>query len=205
MGRQVLISPYALVAAIKAEAHVAVDLTKKQIVDSPSLSTDEPVSRQFEQSYFGYYGYPMYWAGGYMWGGYPYPIRDPSLWETPTDAEKSSDRNLRSTEKVTGYNIQATDGEIGHVEDFIIDDETSAIRYPVIDARNWWPGKKVLISPEWIERVSWSEDKVFINLTREAIKLSPEYTEEALITRDYETGLYGHYQREGYWAGKVPA
>ena len=68
---------------------------------------------------------------------------------------KSWDPHLRSTRDVSGHHIQAADGEIGHVEDFIIDDETWAIRYLIIDTQNWWPGKKVLVSPQWIERVSW--------------------------------------------------
>ena len=114
-------------------------------------------------------------------------------------AEDKWDSHLRSTIEVNSYNIQASDGEIGHVEDFIIDDETWAIRYLVIDTHNWWPGKKVLVSPQWIERVSWSDSKVFVNLSRESIKNSPEYTEESLITRDYETILYQHYKRQGYW------
>ena len=79
---------------------------------------------------------------------------------------------------MSGHHIQAGDGELGHVEDFIVDEETWAIRYLIIDTRNWWPGKKVLISPQWIERVSWSETKVFTNLLRETIRQSPEYTEE---------------------------
>lgn len=199
-GRQVLISPYALVAAIKAADNIAVNLTKQQIEDSPSLDSDKPVSRQFESDYSGYYGWPMYWGGPMMWGAYPYLVRDPNQWNTPKDTEKSWDPHLRSTDAVTGHHIQATDGEIGHVVDFIIDDETWAIRYLVVDTRNWWPGKQVLVSPEWIERVSWSELKVFVKLSREAIKASPEYTEEAPITRDYESGLFRHYGRDGYWS-----
>jgi sporulation protein YlmC with PRC-barrel domain len=105
----------------------------------------------------------------------------------------------RSTNYVSGYHVQASDGEIGKVEDFIIDDDTWAIRYLVINTHNWWPGKKVIVSPKWIERVSWDESKVFVNLTREAIKQSPEYTEDSLITRDYEIGLHKHYSRQGYW------
>ncbi len=198
-GRQVLISPYALVAAIKAEQHIAVDLTRKQIEESPSLDSDKPVSRQFEESYYGYYGYPMYWGGPYMWGYYPYIARDREAWKTPTQSDETWDAHLRSTDSVCGYEIQALDGEIGHVEDFIIDDETWEIRYLVVDTRNWWPGKKVLVSPHWIERVSWDESKVFVNLSREAIKQSPEYTKESLITRDYETDLHRHYELPGYW------
>ncbi len=201
-GRQVLLSPYSLVGAVKEDKAIAVNLTQEQIQDSPSLNSDKPVSRQFEMDYHGYYGWPMYWGGPMMWGAYPYLVRDPNQWNTPTETEteKSWDPHLRSTDAVTGHHIQATDGEIGHVVDFILDDETWAIRYLVVDTRNWWPGKKVLISPQWIERVSWSELKVFVNLSREAVKASPEYTEEALITRDYESGLFRHYGGDGYWS-----
>lgn len=201
-GRLVLISPYALVAAIKAEQHIAIDLSKKQIEESPSLGSDKPVSRQFEESYYGYYGYPMYWGGLYSWGFYPYPVSNREQWKQLFESEKTWDAHLRSTDNVCGYYIEATDGEIGHVEDFIIDDETWAIRYLVVDTRNWWPGKKVLVSPHWIERVSWDESKVFVNLSREVIKQSPEYTEESLLTRDYETDLYRHYELPGYWTGE---
>jgi len=206
-GRQVLISPYALVAAIKAEKHIAVDLTKKQIEDSPSLDSDKPVSRQFEETYHGHYGWPRYWQGqgasplglspvfGISSSAEPEVERQPK----PIPSQEEWDPHLRSTDSVQGHAIQALDGEIGHVEDFIIDDETWTIRYLIIDTRNWWPGKKVLVSPRWIERASWSESKVFVNLSREAIKQSPEYTKESLLTRDYETGLHRHYQLEGYW------
>ena len=198
-GRQVLISPNSLIAVNKVEQYVSINLTKKQIEDSPSLDSDKPVSRQFEEAYNGFYGWPMYWGGPYMWGAYPYIVRDPEKWKEYTQVEKAWDPHLRSTHEVSGYNIQAADGEIGHVEDFIIDDETWAIRYLIIDTRNWWPGKKVLVSPQWIERVSWREQKVFVNLPRETIKQSPEYTEESLLTRDYEIGLHRHYNRQGYW------
>ena len=202
-GRQVLISPYALVAVNPDHQNIVTDLTKKQIEDSPSLNSDKPVSRQFEESYLGYYGYPMYWGGPFSWGAYPYPMRDREQWKKPAKSEKAWDPHLRSTHAVSGHHIQALDGEIGHVEDFIIDDETWAIRYLVVDTHNWWPGKKVLVSPQWIERVSWGERKVFINLDRETIKESPEYTEESLLTRDYEISLHGHYKRKGYWIDEL--
>jgi hypothetical protein len=204
-GRQVLISPYALVAVTKEEHHIAIDLTKKQIEDSPSWASDKPVSRQFEEAYYGYYGWPNYWGGPYMWGPYPYIVRDREKWRESTQGEKAWDPHLRSTHDVSGHHIQAADGAIGHVEDFIIDDETWAIRYLIIDTRDWWPGKKVLVSPRWIERVSWSEAKVFVNLTRETIKQSPEYTEESLPTRDYETALHRHYNRQAYWVDEPAA
>jgi hypothetical protein len=204
-GRQVLISPYALVAVIAEEQHITIDLTKRQIEDSPSLNSDKPVSHQFEQAYYGHYGWPMYWGGPYRWGPYPYIVRDRDKWREPNEGGKAWDSHLRSTYGVSGHHIQALDGEIGHVQDFIIDDETWAIRYLIIDTHNWWPGKKVLVSPQWIESVSWGERKVFVNLSREAIKQSPEYTEESLLTRDYEIGLHQHYNRQGYWVDELAA
>ena len=178
-GRQVLISPYALMAVNDKEQDIAINLTKKQIEDSPSLNTDKPVSRQFEDTYYGYYGWPMYYSGPYMWGSYPYMVRDPysKRWTEPHN-KKAWDPHLRSTRNVSGYDIQATDGEIGHVEDFVIDDGTWAIRYLIIDTRNWWPGKKVLVAPQWIESVNWSQSKVLVNLPRATIKQSPEFTEK---------------------------
>ena len=204
-GRKVLISPYALVAVIAAEQHITIDLTKRQIEDSPSLNSDKPVSHQFEQAYYGHYGWPTYWGGPYMWGSHPYIVRDREKRREPNEGGKAWDPHLRSTYGVSGHHIQALDGEIGHVQDFIIDDETWAIRYLIIDTHNWWPGRKVLVSPQWIESVSWGERKVFVNLSREAIKQSPEYTEESLLTRDYEIGLHQHYNRQGYWVDELAA
>jgi hypothetical protein len=198
-GRQVLVSPYALKAVDSHGQTVAVNLTKKQIEKSPSLDTDKPVSRQFEASYYGYYGWPTYWDGTFTWGNYPSIVRDPEQWNRTAREQKTWDLNLRSTHEVTGYHLQAKDGEIGHIEDFVIDDETWAIRYLIIDTQNWWPGKRVLLSPKWINRVSWDESKAYIDLPRETIKQSPEYTDGALPSRDYETELHRHYERQGYW------
>ena len=197
--RSVLISPYALNAVNTEEQNIDIDLTKKQIEESPSLNSDKPVSRQFEETYYGYYGWPIYWGGPYIWGASPYIVRDRKRWEEFTQDKKTWDPHLRSTHDVSGHIIHAKDGEIGHVDDFIIDDETWTIRYLIIDTKNWLPGKKVLVSPIWIERVSWSESAVFVNLPLEKIRQSPEYTEESLITREYETILYGHYNQKGYW------
>ena len=204
-GREVLISPYALRDVNKEKQDIFINLTKKQIEDSPSLETDKPVSRQFEEKYSGYYGWPPYWGGPYMWGAYAYVERDQEKWKEVNPGGKAWDAHLRSTRTVSTYNLQTTDGDLGHVGDFVIDDRTWAIRYLIVDRRNWWPGKKVLISPQWIDRVSWTESKVFVNLSREAIKESPEYTEESLLSRDYEIKLHQHYNRQGYWVDEPAA
>ena len=203
-GRQVLLSPYALIAVMPEERHITINLTKEQIESSPALSSDKPVSQQFETNYHSYYGYPMYWYGFYAWGAFPYLARDYKPVPEQTPEEKGWDPRLRSTREVTGYHIHATDGELGHIEDFVIDDETWAVRYLIVDTRNWFPGKKILIAPQWIDRVSWSDSKVFINLPRATIQQAPEYT-DTLLDRDYETRLHEHYDRPGYWVDEVKA
>lgn len=198
-GRQVLISPYALGAVNQEDQNIAIELTKKKIEDSPTLESDKPVSRQFEESHFGYYGLTSQWNDlnsmgpeSYIGEGYENPegyLQDKEDW----------DPNLRSTNAVIGHHVQASDNEIGHVEDFIIDDQTWAIRYFVINTRNWLPGKKILVSPQWIERVSWTEAKVYINFPSETIKAAPEYDDDAPITRDFEDALHKHFVYKGYW------
>jgi hypothetical protein len=203
--RQVLISPYALIGVEKAERHINVNLTRKQIEDSPTISNDKPVSLQFEDDFYRYYGWAPYYVGPLVWGAYPYLLPGKGELQEVKDHKETWNPFLRSTKAVSEYYIQATDGEIGHVEDFLIDDKVWAIRYMVVDTKNWWPGKKVIVSPQWIDRISLNEAKVFVNLSLEAIKQSPEYTSESLLTRDYETRLHKHYRRPGYWADEQVA
>jgi hypothetical protein len=101
------------------------------------------------------------------------------------EEEKNEDCHLRSVNEVTGYEIEATDGSIGHVEDFIVEDNW-AVRYMVVDTKNWWPGKKVLVSPDWIKNVSFNEQSVKVDLTKESIKNGPEYNpDDAPLSRSF--------------------
>ena len=100
---------------------------------------------------------------------------------------------LIKAKSLQGYRLESLDGELGRVKQFYYDDRHWTIRCVIVDRRNWWPGNKVPISPKWIERVSWNESRVYVNLLRELIKNSPQYTEDSLLTRDYETGLHRHY------------
>lgn len=199
IGNQVLLSPYVLVSVNKEDENIGVNLTKKQIEDSPTLESHKPVSKQFEEDLHGYYGWPTYWSGTSMWGDYPYIIHDSDEWKASKENKKKWNPNLRSSKYVTGQKIQASDGEVGHVDDFIIDDQTWAIRYLIIETGNWWEGKKVLLSPQWIDDISGETSNVSVNLSRESIKQSPEYSEENLLTRDYEILLHRHYNRNIYW------
>ena len=194
--RQVLISPYALIGLNEDVQNIGIDLTKKQIEESPVLDTDRPVSQQFEGNCNGYCDRPSYWSGPDLRGAF---MRDRNRLNMTNLDGKPWDPNLRSTNDLCGHALQAEDGVIGHVEDFIVDDETWAIRYLVISPRFWMPGKRVLISPQWIDRISWNESKVFVNVSAEAIHQSPEFTEDSLLTREYETSLFSYYHRKGYW------
>ena len=203
--RLVLISPYSLAYVSNEKKLLSVDLSKKQIEDSPSLDTDKPVSKQFEESFYSYYGWPVYWDGPYAWGAFPYLlVQAGEKIVGPKQPEHSWDPNLRSTHDVTGHHIQAIDGEIGHVEDFLID-ESWKIRYLIINTQNWWPGKKVLISPEWIDSISLNESKVYVQLSRETIRSAPEYPQEPMVSREYEALLYKHYGKPGYWLSEGTA
>ncbi len=190
VSRQVLISPLSFAGVDREQESLTIKLTKAEIEHSPSLNRDKPVSRQFEQEYAVFFGFPMYW-------GFPKDATAHARSGEP--AKKHDDPDLRSTNAVSGHHVEASDGEIGHVDDFIIDDETWAIRYLIVDTKDWLPGKKVLISPKWIERVSWSEKQVVVALTREAIQQAPEYTDSPPLTRDQEIALHRHYNRPGYW------
>ena len=103
---------------------------------------------------------------------------------------------------MAGYRLHARDGEIGHVDDFIVDDRSWVIRYLVVDTGSWWPGKKVLLPPQWIDRVSWLEATVDVDLDRDTIKNGPEWDPRSPISREYEERLYGYYRRPGYWVSR---
>jgi hypothetical protein len=113
--------------------------------------------------------------------------------------EAHNDPHLRSAKEVAGYHVHCTDGELGHVADFIIDDETWTLRYLVIDTSNWWFGKKVLVSPRWVQEVSWAKSMVYVDLPRDTIKNSPEWNPATPVNREYEERLYDYYGRPTYW------
>jgi uncharacterized protein YrrD len=212
-GRQVLISPISIEQVDCTTNQIFLNLTMREVKESPDIDTHKPVSRQHESTFLGYYGYPYYWGGPDLWGAAAYPVAlavpkasaiEIAAASAAKAREGSQDSHLRSTKEVKGYHLVAIDGEIGHVDDFIVEDESWALRYLVVDTHNWWPGKKVLLSPQWIECVSWPESKVRVHMFKEAIKRSPEYSEAALITREYEDALYLHYGQRGYWDEELP-
>jgi hypothetical protein len=197
-NRQLLVSPYAVGEVSQSDHQITIKLTKQQIVDSPPLAENHPVSKDFERDYHNYYGWPAYWYGSSMWGADPFLNPNPSIWKESLKFE-SWDSHLRSTNNTNYFSVHSTDGKIGSVRDFLVTDSTWTIRYLVVDAQKWWPGNYLLISPQWLYSSNWDESKFIVNLSREQIKTSPPYFDDIQLTREYEAELYKHYNRNGYW------
>lgn len=200
-GREVLVSPYSVSGIDWERRLLDLSITREQVKSSPSIDMDKPVSRQQEAAFLDYYNYPYYWGGMMPWGVSASPAitrPPPSIDDERRIAEERAraehaDPNLRSTKHVTGYHIEASDGMIGHVDDFIIDEQTWELRFFVVDTRNWLPGRHVLLATEWIDEVSWDKRAVRVALTRAAIRSSPEWHEQERLDEREEQSLYRHY------------
>lgn len=194
-GHKVVISPVSLGEPDWKNGQLPILLTREGIKNSPTLEEHKPVSREYETRFHDYYNYGYYWLGAEPWGQYAYPYE---LVESKVvdELERADPQegHLRSAKEVEGYDIQARDGSIGHVENFILDDKNWTIAYLVVDTRNWLPGgRKVLISPEWLKSVSWVNRSVEIDMMVEQIKESPLYNPDVFIDPDYENKLHTYY------------
>ena len=202
-GRQVLVSPISFLKADWGTSRFHVALTMDKVKHSPGIDTDQPVSRQHELAFSQYYGYPNYWGASGVWGmtGDPAMLAMAMERALPADLPDLStdDVHLRSAVELRGYHIEGSDGQIGQVHDFIVDDATWEVRYLVINTSNWWMGKEVLVSPLWANSVSWEERIVHVDMSRQSIKESPEWDPTAAINREYESSLYDYYGRPVYW------
>lgn len=199
-GRQVLITPIS-VRGVEPEQHrIDVSLSREQIENSPSIDTAKPVSRQHETAIYTYYGYPYYWSGPQAWGTVAVPrevataLADDTvrreLKRQEVQEREGQDPHLRSAGTLTGYHVEATDGPIGHVQDFLYDEDTWCMRFVIVNTRNWLPGRHVIIPIEWMSRASWTERKVYVDCTRETVRNSPEYDPDHVSSRSGATEQY---------------
>jgi hypothetical protein len=207
-GRQVLVSPIFFREADWPSRRFHVALTMDKIKASPSIDVEKPVSRQHERDYHQYYGAQYYWGSTGLWGTGISPVAlvgDERGQAQPEQGEgPPGDVHLRSIREIRGYHIQGTDGAVGHVVDFIVDDETWQVRYLVVDTSNWWLGKKVLVAPTWTSGVSWDDRKIYLDVDRKAVKESPSWDAEAAVNREYEATLLDYYDRPRYWDNADP-
>jgi uncharacterized protein YrrD len=184
-GRKVLISPDALLKHSWESGIFPVGLSREQVRNSPNIDTEKPISRQHEQELADYYPWEPYWGTGFypgpVWGVLPTtPLIDPTTIIDPVATKEreevqrsKEDTHLRSCREVTGYHIHAIDGDIGHVNDFILDDQTWQIAYLLVDTHNWIGGKKVLVAVRLVKEVQWANSKVVVEITVDAIKNTP--------------------------------
>jgi sporulation protein YlmC with PRC-barrel domain len=192
-GRQVLVSPYSLGRLDQAEKILQVNLTRQQIEDSPPIETRKRVSRQFEEAYYRHYGWPRYWQNGGLWGTSRLPIVEfPSNPVPNAPRTGAADTRLRSTQSVKGYQVRTVEGTIGNICDFMMDAESWAIGQLVVNtgrqvsdkeefslvSGQWCsfktgdrlPDKVELIPAKKVDRISYSESAIFVDMTREAAK-----------------------------------
>lgn len=205
-GRRVLIATSALGQPDEAMAEFSVNLTEEQVKASPDVDTDRPVSRQAEADLHTHYGWIPYWAPGMGGlGVLPTAGVEPPVGEVPAVGRErpvrgsQGDPHLRSEREVRGYHIEATDGEIGQVDDFLVDDTGWTIRYMVADIGSWFSGKRVLLSPDWITHIDWPARKIAVSIGREQVKAAPPYESGASLDRFAEQDLYRHYDQTVYW------
>ncbi len=196
-GRLVLISPYAFGNLYQGGNILLVNLTRQQIENSPSIESHKPVSRQYEEEYHQYYGWPFYWEGDALWGMSGFPIlsqrSEPFLGDqaiAKSGKQASDDLHLRSAKTIIGYQIQAADEAIGRVTDFVMDDKDWTIQQVVVDTRRWLSGKRVMISPSQIKRISWDESKVYVDLTKEAVLGSPVFDPAEFGIREHDPRIF---------------
>jgi hypothetical protein len=179
----VLLSPHAFGSFHQDGDVLLVNLTRQQIENSPSIDSDKPVSRQYEEDYYRYYGWQPYWEEADLWGASAFPMAPPPQLAPSAPANlgnspySEDDPHLRSTQAISGYHIQTSDGTIGHVTDFIIDDQNWTVCHIVVETGHWFSGKEIAISPEQIDHISYAESKVLVKLTKEAILEKPEFHE----------------------------
>ncbi len=202
-GERVLISPLSLGIPNWEDHRFPIRLTREQIENAPQADTARPVSRQYEEELHDFYDWSPYWliktppyAGnaGSVEAAHILAGRQETL-----RGEEEPHPHLRSTREVINYRVQAIDGQIGHVDDFIFDDDGWIVRYVVVETKDILPGKRVLVAPSWFKDVKWLEENVYVDLHKETIKNSPEYDPSAPVNREYEIRLYDYYGRPRYF------
>ncbi|MDQ3001134.1 MAG: PRC-barrel domain-containing protein [Fibrobacterota bacterium] len=206
-GKSVLLSPHSFGKPDLKSKVIPVSLTRAQIQDAPDPGMHKPVSRQFEADYYDFYGYPYYWQGPFIWGvaGFPsYPAlagmqgnqvaADAYRPSASKEEETPGDLHLRSAKEVRGYHVAALDGDIGHIQDFLLDRKDWSLRYLAIDTRNWLPGKHVVVPIDWARNIRYSDRKITLDHSRETIRNAPEYSGAENLTPEFHRMLDSYFE-----------
>ena len=178
------------------------ELTREPLDNGAGIEPSLPAAGEREADYHAYYGTEPYWAG---WRGVvpgptgatftgAFPIEPQARRPAQPDG-RLYDPHLRSTGEIESYCVWGMDGELRYLEDFGLDEGTWMIRYDVVDASNWLPGKRVLISPRCISDASRAAAEVHADLGSLEIKEAPAWDPGAPTDREYEVKLHSHYGR----------
>jgi uncharacterized protein YrrD len=196
-GRHVLVSPISTGQPDWVEDRLDVRLTRDQIRNSPEVPAGKPIDRETEAAYAAYYGYPPYWGGPRLWGSAAAPRElggpPPADYTPPPERMHLAGRALRSLHALRGQHVHARDGDIGHVDDGVIDDETWHIAYLLVDTSNWIGGLHVLVPTALVRDVEWTKGLV-IDATRDLIQSGPRCDPALPLDRTISDALERHYR-----------
>lgn len=207
--RRVLLSPISLGAPSWEKGEIYTELTGDQIESSPKLDSQSPISKEWEDSFFKFHGWPYYGVGMHMWGLTHYPdeseLKKIHSASPTSDIHKNTNQTIRSASELREYEVSARDGEVGRIKDFVFDTETWAIRYLVIENHSFLQRKKTIVSPFWVSHIDWMERACVIDLNRAEIECSPQPEGESndYLDREFEMKLHNHYQRPSYWDQEI--
>jgi len=109
-------------------------------------------------------------------------------------------RQLHKLGDLTGYSLQARDGEIGSLKQAYFDDHNWSVRYFVVRAGGWLLGQEVLIAPRAVVAVNTENKSLEVDLTREQIEHAPPVDTQLPVSRHYEQDYYRYYGWEPYWS-----
>ncbi len=183
LGRKVALSRSALSLMDAQSEKISVNLTRDQVKDSPAMDFAQPITREQEVNLYGYYGWPVYW---------PIPFAGPSVAapivpavvtkQEPVEPDQSETSYLHRFNTVKGYQVHARDGDLGHIKDFVIEDENWEIGYFIVDTGGWFQkGNHVMLAPHWITHIDSDESKVFVDLSKDTIRSSPEFEPDEIL------------------------
>ena len=179
-------------------------LTKARVEASPDWSEDRPVSRQMENLLFGHYGWDPLWDTIYL-DGIPGAMASPLLSPpyfgirigenaaTDIASRGQDDIHLRSCDEVVGYRLDARDGEIGHVENVMLENIDWSLPYLIVNTSNWWVGEHVLMSVAAVNSIDWTDRRVHLDVLREQVKTSPKWDPLLAFNEYYAKRLHHHY------------
>jgi hypothetical protein len=177
--RLVLISPHALRRLVPQGKVMLVNLSRQQIEKSPSIDEHKPLSRQYEEEYHRHYGHPYYAEAWPLWGLAEYPVMAPPPPVADVRNGDGVDSHLRSARFIKGYKVEATDGLIGHLADFLIDGRTWTVREIVVETGHWYAGKTLRIPTDKVSTISFDDATVYVDSTKSALLESVEIPAES--------------------------